>query len=220
MCTADNGTNMTLATLPSWFGTAVLGAVLATVGFVAKQLLEWLGTVRKGARERRARLVTLLSMLNATAAIFRAQAKLRDRLTDLLDQRSSAEPASHGYERSLTLAFQSMTPAERELHDLVRAYTIHGLQPLNEAILAWLAADSDFKLNRSWRTTRKALARQLGALETHLLLWRAKYLVWIPDAPEHALVYLGGEERHGVPFPTGVERTIERTLGLATTSTP
>jgi hypothetical protein len=85
----------------------------------------------------------------------------------------------------------------------------------------WLQADTEFKLARArlrflpWRRQSYLdLATQLTALEPHLLMWLAKYEIWIPDRWEHALVYLNDEEKHGVPFPEGIERTIHRALGM------
>ena len=45
-----------------------------------------------------------------------------------------------------------------------------------------------------------------------MLMWLAKYAVWIPEIPAHAPVYLADEERHGARSPKGIERTIEQTL--------
>jgi hypothetical protein len=43
----------------------------------------------------------------------------------------------------------------------------------------------------------------------------AEYAVWIPDTASHALVYLNDEERHGVPFPHGIDDTIRQAIRLA-----
>ncbi len=49
-------------------------------------------------------------------------------------------------------------------------------------------------------------------LEAHLLLWLAKYRIWIPDHPEHALVYMADEEKLGTAFPYGIEGKIRALL--------
>jgi hypothetical protein len=205
---------MTLATVPEWLATALLGAVLASLGYVAKQLLDWWSSVRKTRRERRARLVTLLSLLRGSKSVYLVQAELRNRLADLLSARRSDLHGVVGYDAQFAMAFASMTPQERELHDVIRGYTIHGTLALNEAVLSWLATDSDFKIVGGSDGADAKLAAQLGALEAHLLLWRAKYQAWIPDAPARALVYLNDEERHGVAFPRGIEDTIAQVLRL------
>jgi hypothetical protein len=107
-----------------------------------------------------------------------------------------------------------MNEAERQLHAVVRGYTVNGLKPLNEAMATWLKADTEFKLAASRRPSAVSLARHLAKLEPHPLMWLAKYAVWIPDSPAHALVYLSDEENHGVPFPKGIERAIEESLGI------
>jgi hypothetical protein len=199
---------MDLTSVPQWVATALLGAAIAALGFACKQILEWLGSVRAANRARRARLVTLLSLLRGTKAVFSAQAALRNRLADSLSQRDpKLAEIKDGYESMFSTAFATFTDKERELHKVIRGYTVGGLRPLNEAIVEWLRTDTEFKLAVD-------LGRPLAALEAHLLMWLAKYAAWIPDAPQHALVYLGDEEGHGVPFPTGIETVIENTLGL------
>ena len=120
-----------------------------------------------------------------------------------------------GYDAAFQAAYPQMNDAGRQLHSVIRAYTIYGLKPLNEAMIQWLQADTEFKLARSRRAVDVTLAQQLGALEPHLHLWIAKYNAWIPDTPSHALVYLADEAVHGVPFPHGIEQTIEQALGAA-----
>ena len=69
-----------LGSVPEWLAVALVTAALATLGFVGKQVHEWIVTVSAARRSRRARLVTLLSLLNGTAAVRRVQDELRDRL--------------------------------------------------------------------------------------------------------------------------------------------
>ena len=85
---------------------------------------------------------------------------------------------------------------------------------MNDAALAWLSADTEFKVDDPAVPLRTTLARELRALEVHLVMWRAKYGAWIPDDPSHALVYLGDEEAHGAPFPSGIENTIAQVISL------
>jgi hypothetical protein len=210
---------MGLGSVPEWLATALLAASLATLGFVGKQILEWVGAVRGARRTRRARLVTLLSLLNGSAAVFRVQAVLRDRLFKAVTERKpELSKIQSGYEAVFSTAFPSMTNEERQLHALIRGYTTSGLKPLNEAIIQWLQADTEFKLACSRRRIHVDLAQQLAALESHLLMWLAKYAAWIPETPAHALVYLADEEDHGVPFPHGIERTIGEALDVAKAS--
>jgi hypothetical protein len=204
-----------IISLPEWLATALLAAALATLGFVGKQILEWIVALRAARRARRAKLVTLLSLLNGSAAVFRVQAILRDHLFKSLIQRNpDMKSIDTGYEAVFSAAFPTLTDEELKLHTMIRGYTASGLKPLNEAMVQWLQADTEFKLARSRMQALQDLARQLSALEPHLLMWLAKYAAWIPDTPSHALVYLGDEEGHGVPFPKNIEHTIEVVLGL------
>jgi hypothetical protein len=216
---------MQLNDVPEWLATALVAAALAALGFAGKQILEWIISLIAARRSRRARLVTLLSLLNGTAAVYSVQAELAARLfTALASRTPDVRRISGGYEAVFAAAFDGMEEEDRQLHAVIRGYTVNGLKPLNEAIRDWLQADTEFKLARArarflpWRRQAYSdLATQLTALEPHLFMWLAKYAVWIPDIPEHALVYLADEEKHGVPFPRGIERTIERALGIPMT---
>jgi hypothetical protein len=208
---------METASIPEWLATTLVAAALATLGFVGKQILEGVASVRAERRRRRARLVTLLSLLQGSAAVFRVQASLRDRLMNRVNLRKPEVATTRdGYEAAFAAAFPTLTAEEAQLHEMIRAYTVSGLKPLNEATLQWLQTDMDFKYARSRRPTALHLARMLSALEPHLLMWLAKYATWIPDNPTHALVYLADEENHGVPFPRGIESVVRAHLSLTT----
>ena len=206
---------MNVGVMPEWLATALLAAALATLGFVGKQIVEWIASVNTARRVRRTRLVSLLSLLNGSAAVYRVQAELRDRLVAAVAKRNpELTQGQSGFNAVFSSAFPHMNDDERQLHSLIRGYTIYGLKPLNDSMIHWLQADTEFKVARTRRSVDVMLARQLGALEAHLLMWIAKYSAWIPETPAHALVYLADEESHGVPFPSGLERTIEQALGV------
>jgi hypothetical protein len=65
----------------------------------------------------------------------------------------------------------------------------------------WLRSDDLFRTKVVEIERKNQLAENLSALEIHLLLWQAKYEYWIPDHPEHALVYMADESEHGLGFP-------------------
>jgi hypothetical protein len=237
--------------LPAWLGTAVLGAVIAALSYVAKLIIEWIIGIRARARARRARLVELYSLLRAGTAAMRAQSEIRGRLYALvqknhprlapdlvsedmktvindeeLDEKrklqeqliGGADPnlaaSKLGYERVFTEAHPMMLPEEIELHTIIRAYTTNVFRPMNEAVFKWLQNDDYFKARRAGTGQERNMTCQLAKLEAHLWLWLAKYPVWIPDSPEHALVYLADEAKHGVGFPTGIDEEIRRYLGI------
>jgi hypothetical protein len=99
---------------------------------------------------------------------------------------------------------------ERELHDIIRTITINTLRPTNQALLTWVQQDVVFKGRR--RGADRQFAKKLSDLEAHVLLWHAKYEAWIPQKPEHALVYLADEQSHGLGFPTGLDEMVEKAL--------
>jgi hypothetical protein len=85
------------------------------------------------------------------------------------------------------------------------------LQPGNAARIGWLKEDDYFKAqgNRkalSWRS----LAQKLGDLETHAILWQAKFEMWILERLEHALVYMVDEKQHGKGFPVGLDELVDQ----------
>lgn len=208
----------TFLQIPAWIGPAVLGAVLAATGYVAKLLLEWIGEVRKTRRDRQTRLVEVFSLLGAGRVAFRVQSKTRDRLDVAIKERIPALTSVRGYERLFTATYPDMTEDERELHTIIRAYTEHTIRPLNESILQWLREDTYFKAPMGARGPRGKLARRLAHLEAHLLLWQAKYSIWIPENPSHSLVYLADEEEHGLGFPGGIEDDVLAVIGRGSAS--
>ena len=204
---------MQIETVPEWLGTALIGASLAFVGYVGKQMVEWVRDLRAQERLRRARLTELLALIRAGDVAWEVQSSNRDRLARLIRERDpELRKASHGFDRLFSIAFPAMTNAERELHEVVRATTVHTFAPLNEELLEWLRADTVFRVRTAGTSPRSAVATFLEELEAHLILWRAKYKAWIPDHPERALVYLLDEQRHGIGFPSGGAALVDRLL--------
>jgi hypothetical protein len=193
-----------LNTVPEWVGTGLLAALLAVLGYIAKQLADWVTGLRTAERARRARLAELLALVRAGDVAFQIQGENRDRLVRLIQARNpSLLEHAEGFDHALAIAYPAMSPEERDLHAIIRAITVHTLRPLNDGILAWLKVDTDFRVRPPGQSARAQLARYLTDLEVHLLLWRAKFEAWIPDHPERALVYLADEKRHGIGFPNG-----------------
>ena len=78
-----------------------------------------------------------------------------------------------------------------------------------------LKSDIRYRILLIKRTSAAQLAARLNALDTHLMLWLAKYEAWIPDQPKHSLVYLADEERHGARFPAGIEALVEQVIAAS-----
>jgi hypothetical protein len=158
-------------------------------------------------------LAELLALLRAGDVAMEVQIRNRNRLSDLIRSRNpELSEGKLGYDKQFALAFRSMPAPERELFDVIRAYTIYTFQPLNEALITWLASDTAFRVRPPGKSRRAQLATYLTDLEARLLLWQAKYKAWIPKHAERALVYLADEESHGAGFPEGGTALVEAIL--------
>jgi hypothetical protein len=195
----------------------VAGAVLAALGYVGKQFIDLASARLSVRRARRASLVKLHTLLRAGRAIFDVQNDLARGLVDEIEQRhpgaAAAEDAT--LEDILAAAYPDFTPAERQLHSVIRGQTIHGLRPINRDISDWLSSDDYYKTGTAgthWSGDQPFvdLMQKLAILEAHLRLWHAKFEAWIPEHPEHALIYMGDEARHGVGFPRGLDDLVAK----------
>lgn len=199
--------------LPEWIGTALLGAVIAALGYVAKLAIEGIHAWRLDRASQLSRLLELASLLHASRAAFWSQRQLVTRLQESLQSQQTMAPApEQGFERLFADAYDRMSDQQRELHGLIRSMTVHSILPLNKALSKWLAADLNYRTARGAQGLRGELAGLLNQLDTHLRLWHAKYQGWIPDHPRHALVYLADEEQHGVGFPHGLDELVDHVL--------
>lgn len=206
-----------LSAVPDWLGGAVVGVVVAVLGYVGKAIAESLAAASAARRLRKARLAELLALIRAGDAAFLAQQAVRDKLRTAVAAREPSL-ADLPYDQMFSRAFTSFQPDERELFDVVRAYTVFTFKPLNDALLVWLAADTEFRIAPAGDSPRGLLADYLADLEAHLLLWRAKYNAWIPEHPQRALVYLADESKHGTPFPRHGVALVRAALGRGTSS--
>jgi hypothetical protein len=200
---------------------AVIAGLLAALGYVGKQILGFVLEQQRKAAEQRARLIELRSLLNASRATYLAQVHLRNRLWDSLAANHKEKMAALlggplvqpnrpvGYERAFTALYPDFSPAEKELHGLMRGMTEHSLRPLNQATGEWLQKDHHYKVAGRSQGPRQRLALGLIQLEAHLTMWLAKYQAWIPGREDHALVYLADEEETGHGFPRGIEADVE-----------
>ena len=196
---------------------AVVGAALAALGYVAKLIVAEWNQARIARNARRTSLIRLQALLRAAKTAFDVQAKLRDQLFEELRLRQPSKVphglAIEGYEQLFTELFPVFSDEQRELHLVIRAYTEHALRPVNEGLLRWLREDTDHRTPRPRAgPDENELAVKLNQLDTHLMLWLAKFSAWIPDHPEHALNYTNDEKRHGAAFPTGIDGVLDRVL--------
>ncbi|MBR0908607.1 hypothetical protein [Bradyrhizobium japonicum] len=193
--------------IPGWLSTALIGAVIAALGYVSKLAIESALQWRAARTARRAQLVHLLSLLLATRKAFIIQNALARRLCDEITR---AHPELDGsYDNVLAHGYPSLDDRQKLEHGVIRNYTSNCLYPLNLQIIDWLSKDDYFK-GGGRQQQAKELSVRLQTLFAHLVLWRAKYEFWIPSRPERAIVYMADEDAHGISFPTGIEDLISR----------
>jgi hypothetical protein len=202
-----------IVSLPEWLGAALIGAIVAALGYVAKLLLDWWGHFSDVRSEQRARLLELSSLLRASRALFLVQNAQVRRLSEMLRARLPNERAKFkGFEAAMSALYPQMTSEEKELHIIIRSTTQHGMKHLNQVMLDWLRNDNTYRVAGAKGGLRQDFANALHDLQTHLLMWQAKYEAWIPEHPEHALVYLADEEKHGPGFPSNIHKIITELL--------
>jgi hypothetical protein len=196
---------------------AIFTAAAAAAGYVAKQLIELSGSFVATIRSRRNRLLKLYSLLRAGRVVFEVQNRNARGLLDMVERNHPGKTSEGGFEKTFSALVGEFTPQEKEWHALIRAQT-NALYGINSDLAKWLTEDDYFKVFRSTFVSarsakRKRLAALLAALEAHLLLWNAKYDSWIPEHPEHALLYLADEELHGIGFPAGLDDLVAELVG-------
>jgi hypothetical protein len=199
--------------IPDWLGAAVVGGFVATLGFVAKHVFDWVMEIRKLRDDRRARLLSLASILRAGRTLYEVQNIQAKRLaTDLSKNHPGKCRGLVGMEAIMSGVYDEMTADEKERHAIIRSTTIFGMRQLNESLLDWIRTDTTYRTSRARSGAARELAVALHQLETHLLIWQSKYSAWIPENPRHALVYLGDEKEHGPSFPESVGELVEAAL--------
>lgn len=194
---------------------AVWGGVVAALGFLAKQI--WDATIehRRIKRARRSQLVELQALLSATRVSYEVQILHRNSLLELLRTRLPTIDVSRGYDQAFASVFTAMSSAERELHTLIRGISVYSLLPGNAALIAWFNDDKYFKAQAGKPGAEGMLALKLSEMQTHIILWQAKFNSWIPDQPWHALVYMDDENQHGSRFPSGMEDVVKKVLNVS-----
>lgn len=205
-------------TAPSWWAVltaqgVVLTAALAALGYVGKQVADFVLGLQRKRESDFARLVELQSLLRASQAVFKAQNKQARRLVELIERNRPGVPSPPGgFECIFSEFFKDFTPEEKELHSVIRGMTEHSMRSLNLALSDWLKADTTFKTGRQSGGSRSKLAKKLEDLEAHLPVWHAKAKVWLSINEAHALVYLADESEFGVGFPEGLDAAVEEAL--------
>jgi len=202
-----------LSNVPEEYGTVVIGAVLACLGYLSKVAVDWWKKRKLNKSALHKRLLELDSLLSESESLFLTQNELARRLLKMLQENHKGElPEQPGYERAFTDLHDSFTQEEQELHSIIRGITMNSLQRVNQSMSKWLNKDFKFKTGKAPVKKPQELAEYLVKLEHHLNLWHDKYKVWIPNNPRHALVYMADEENHGKGFPKGIEKVVDDAL--------
>ena len=194
--------------IPEWVGAAILGAIIAAVGYVAKLSVEFIQSRVEIKRHNRAKLVELRSLLRASKVAFIIQ---NTHARSLVAQvKNSIElNEEQGLEDIISKYYENFSPEQKEFHSLIRSMTTNALLPTNQQLLRWLREDTYFKGKKD------QLAINLSLLESHIILWIAKYEAWIPGNQSHALIYLADEKKHGLGFPSGLDELVDKRTGVS-----
>lgn len=202
-----------LAEMPEWFGEAVIGAIFAALGFLSKSAIDWWKEKRSEKSTLHKRLREMASLLVESKNLFLTQNELARRLLNSLQVNNNVDLSKcDGFEDAFSLIGDNFTQEEKDLHSMIRGITKNSLRRVNLSMSKWLNEDLAFKTGKSPLKKPQNLADYLVQLERHLNLWHDKYKVWIPDKPQHALVYVGDEKGHGIPFPKGIEEIASSAL--------
>jgi hypothetical protein len=199
--------------IPDWLGTAILGAIFTAIGYFIKTLIDWRQAKRKEHAEILSQLLKLQSLLNASHSLFNIQQDLAKKLikTLALNHKDKFQEKD-GYEETITFCYAFMNDGEKVIHGIIRAYSEYSMKFVNQSISDWLKADNYYITGVVEIKEKKELAAKLTALDTHLILWQAKCEYWIQDYPEHALVYLADEKKHGLGFPENLDEFVTKAV--------
>lgn len=191
-----------------WVRTTLVAAASAVVAYAWKSWIEVRKRKRKEHSSTIARLQDLESLLNTSRLLFDIQQAQVSRLMKLLKENYPVEYVEgQGYDHIMSRCYPKLRDEQKALHGIIRAYTEYSMRRVNETIQRWLDSDNQFKTGQVQSSQQEQLADRLRELEMHLLLWHAKFEYWIPNNPEHALVYMADEKAHGLGFPR--DREIE-----------
>jgi hypothetical protein len=223
-----------LLQVPEW-RTAAAAIIIGTLSWVGIRFFEWRSAVHIAKNARLAKLVELHSLLRAGRESYELQQSHMETLSKWIcknhtekkyagwtlpltssaekDKEFTKEEDTKGdIEDSLSESYYEFYPHEMELHNFIRSITINTIRPVNKALLQWLKNDTYFKGQSNRKDIYGKLAEDLANLEAHLLQWPAKYEVWVPNNPQHVVVYMADEKDYGVPFPQGLENVVAEVL--------
>lgn len=203
---------MDISTIPDWIGTAIVGVITGIIGYLFKSYLDQRKRNKEKKQEEEQRLLQLRGLFQQTGSLFEDQSKLVRRLWVLIGKRVGPNfQTGLGFDEDLYRAYDTFTEEESELHSIIRSTTTNSQRLANERVSEWLTTDNTYKMYKEEVPERVELAQKLLKLERHLSLWHDKCKSVLHD-PKRSLVYLGDEKKHGEPFPSGIEDTLDKVI--------
>lgn len=200
----------TLQSLPDWFGTALIGAIFAALGYFAKLFIDGWKEKHRQADEQKTNLQKISSLLQESKSLFRSQNELAKRLLHKIKEKQYGD-LQKGYENNFYHFYDHLDKEEKDLHSIIRGITSSSMHRVNMDMKSWLEKDLIFRTNAGKLGNSQEVSKYLKDLEIHLNLWLSKFDVWMSDK-KHALVYMGDESRHGKKFPIGIEGVIDQAI--------
>jgi|WetSurMetagenome_2_1015567.scaffolds.fasta_scaffold193742_2 hypothetical protein len=201
-----------LADIPEWIVTVIVIPIFGAVGFLLKGFLAKRSEKRIVADTNISNLESLIKSLHASQEIFIVQRTLNFRLLNLLETRFPGQIKNNdGFEKNFTNFYDKFNKEEKEWHSRIRSLTENSLHSLNNDAKE-LASKLKPELFNIDEEKRKELQDWLKKLDHHLNLWLALYESWIPENPNHSLVYLNDEQKIALGFPLGIETFLEEIL--------
>jgi hypothetical protein len=198
---------------PSLSTSTVGGAVLiAVLGYLGSTIATWVKDQNQQKRERQARLVKLRSILSVTKTLFAVQLDHAGRLIRAVESRDITITGKTWDDRVCCAYKAGLTEDEKVIFSLTRGIS-YSMQEANASLLKWVRAETYYRVSDG-TADRDALAQKLDQLDSHLELWLAKFKNWIPPHPQHAIVFMADEEKHGIGFPKNLDEAVERMLAV------
>ena len=160
------------------------------------QVHNWMSTLEIPSEEK-GLAKELVQILDKTYSGFQAQARVRNLLYNQMIQRLAIKERLE-YEVFFSTYYEQMNPEELRKHATIRGYTENVLSTFNTKALELIQSNTKLV---------DALPR-LQDLETHLIIWMAKFKGVFQETPSMSLVYVGVEEK--VPFPREIESELRK----------
>jgi hypothetical protein len=155
-------------------------------------------------------IMYLSSLFEESRSIYVGQNYQAQRLLKmLLENHKNEVPKGLGYDDTFSHMYDRFTPAEAELHAIIRSTTMNSQRRVNHQMRDWLEKYIWFRTGEQPNQERKRLADQLNILKLHLNQWHDKYEATIPENKNRSLVYLADEKEHGTGFPKGIEQLVQ-----------